>query len=123
MGPSRGSRSTLGVRGGPGGGRTGGSDDGETSLVASAVSGRSPPAGPQRMTRPRPPEAAALAYEKALCVSQDGFTLRAATRAGAGRLDAAGREATELPARSPNRGPPYWRSTILRRRALGGEDA
>ncbi len=32
-------------------------------------------------------------------------------------------EPTEPPARSPDRGPPYWRSTILRRRALGYEDA
>jgi hypothetical protein len=28
-------------------------------------------------------------------------------------------EATELPRRSPNRGPPYWASTLLRRQALG----
>lgn len=32
-------------------------------------------------------------------------------------------EPTELRARSPDRGPPYWKSTILRRRALGYEDA
>jgi len=32
-------------------------------------------------------------------------------------------EATELPARSPDRGPPYWASTILRRKALGYDDA
>jgi hypothetical protein len=32
-------------------------------------------------------------------------------------------EVTELPTRSPDRGPPYWRSTILRRRATGGENA
>ena len=32
-------------------------------------------------------------------------------------------EATELPARSGDRGPPYWKSVVLRRRALGGEDA
>jgi hypothetical protein len=32
-------------------------------------------------------------------------------------------ESTELPARSPDRGPPYWKSTILRRQALGYEDA
>ena len=32
-------------------------------------------------------------------------------------------ESTELPARSPDRGPPYWKSTILRRQAPGYEDA
>ena len=43
------------------------------------------------MIRLRPLEPRALAYDKPLCASQDGFTLHAATRAGA--LDAAGREA------------------------------
>jgi hypothetical protein len=28
-------------------------------------------------------------------------------------------EPTEVPARSPSRGPPYWKSTVLRRKALG----
>ena len=32
-------------------------------------------------------------------------------------------EATEAPHRSPKRGPPYWRSRVLRRLALGDEDA
>ena len=32
-------------------------------------------------------------------------------------------EATELPGRSPSRGPPYWKSQVLRRRVLGDEDA
>ncbi len=32
-------------------------------------------------------------------------------------------EPTELPERSPDRGPPYWASTILRRKALGYQDA
>ncbi len=32
-------------------------------------------------------------------------------------------EATELPRRSSSRGPPYWKSQVLRRQALGvGED-
>jgi hypothetical protein len=31
-------------------------------------------------------------------------------------------EPTELPVRSPNRGSPYWKSIVLRRRALGHED-
>ena len=29
-------------------------------------------------------------------------------------------EPYEVPGRSPSRGPPYWRSTVLRRNALGG---
>ena len=65
--------------------------DGEVELEVSAVSGRTPPAGPQWTVRLRPPEAAGMAYEKPLCVSEDGFTLHAATRAGG--LDTAGREA------------------------------
>ena len=28
-------------------------------------------------------------------------------------------EPTDLPARSPSRGPPYWKSVLLRRKALG----
>jgi hypothetical protein len=28
-------------------------------------------------------------------------------------------EPTDVPARSPNRGPPYWKSTVVRRKALG----
>ncbi|WP_438038682.1 hypothetical protein [Sorangium sp. So ce128] len=28
-------------------------------------------------------------------------------------------ESTAVPGRSPNRGPPYWKSTVLRRKALG----
>lgn len=31
-------------------------------------------------------------------------------------------EATEVPRRSPGRGPPYWKSHVLRRQVLGGED-
>ena len=31
-------------------------------------------------------------------------------------------EPTEVPRRSPGRGPPYWKSRVLRRRALGDED-
>jgi len=30
-------------------------------------------------------------------------------------------EATEVPPRSPGRGPPYWKSRVLRRQALGEE--
>ena len=35
------------------------------------------------------------------------------------RYLAAAGEATELPRRSPSRGPPYWRSQLLRLKALG----
>src|ERR687897_3865014 len=31
-------------------------------------------------------------------------------------------EATDVPRRSPSRGPPYWKSHVLRRRALGDQD-
>jgi hypothetical protein len=31
-------------------------------------------------------------------------------------------EATEAPRRSPPRGPPYWKSRVLRLKALGEED-
>ena len=31
-------------------------------------------------------------------------------------------EATELPQRSPGRGPPYWKSRVLRLKVLGEED-
>ncbi len=30
-------------------------------------------------------------------------------------------EPIDVPTRSPNRGPPYWKSTILRKKALGGD--
>ena len=31
-------------------------------------------------------------------------------------------EATEVPRRSPSRGPPYWKSRVLGRQACGDED-
>jgi hypothetical protein len=31
-------------------------------------------------------------------------------------------EAAEVPRRSPGRGPPYWKSRVLRRQVLGEED-
>ncbi len=65
--------------------------DPESNLAASAVSGQTPPAGPQWVSGLAPLEPHALAYDKPLCASLDGFTLHAATRAGA--LDQAGREA------------------------------
>jgi hypothetical protein len=38
------------------------------------------------------------------------------------RFLAAMGEPTELPRRSPGRGPPYWKSRVLRRQALGEEE-
>jgi hypothetical protein len=68
-----------------------GEGDPESNLAASAVSGQAPPAGPQWLKGLAPLEPHALAYDKPLCASLDGFTLHAATRAGA--LHPAGREA------------------------------
>jgi len=68
-----------------------GEGDPESNLASSAVSGQSPPAGPQWSSGLRPLKLHALAYDKPLCASLDGFTLHAATRAGG--LDAEGREA------------------------------
>ena len=68
-----------------------GDADPESNLAASAVSGQAPPAGPQWVRGLQPLESHALAYDKPLCASLDGFTLHAATRAGA--LDQTGREA------------------------------
>lgn len=69
-----------------------GEGDPESNLATSAVSGQSPPAGPQWSTGLRPLKLRALAYDKPLCASLDGFNLHAATRAGG--LDAEGREAS-----------------------------
>jgi hypothetical protein len=66
-------------------------DDGLAQLAASAASGQVPPAGPEWRRGALPMTRAALAYDKPLCASLDGFTLHAATCAGA--LDTAGREA------------------------------
>ena len=41
--------------------------------------------------------------------------------AGIARYLAAAGELTEVPSRSPGRGPPYWKSRVLRRQALGDE--
>ena len=38
------------------------------------------------------------------------------------RYLAAAGEATEVPRRSPSRGPPYWKSQVLRRKVLGHEE-
>jgi hypothetical protein len=42
--------------------------------------------------------------------------------ANVARFLAAVGEATEVPRRSPGRGPPYGKSRVLRRQALGEED-
>src|SRR5262245_3962386 len=68
-----------------------GEGDPEGKLAASAVSGQTPPAGPQWRSGLFPLESQPLAYDKPLCASLDGFTLHAATRAGG--LDPTGREA------------------------------
>jgi hypothetical protein len=42
--------------------------------------------------------------------------------ANVARFLAAMGEATQAPRRSPGRGPPYWKSRVLRRQGLGDED-
>ena len=42
--------------------------------------------------------------------------------ASTSRYLAAAGEGTEVRRRSPGRGPPYWKSRVLRRRALGEEE-
>ena len=64
---------------------------GLTRLAASAVSGTTPPAGPEWRRGALPLTHRAMVFERPLCVALDGFTLHAATRAGG--LDEAGREA------------------------------
>lgn len=41
--------------------------------------------------------------------------------AGIARYLAAAGELTEVPDRAPGRGPPYWKSRVLRRQALGSD--
>jgi hypothetical protein len=65
--------------------------DSDEALAASAVSGRTAPAGPQWLRGLVPLAPSALRFDKPLCAALDGFTLHAATRAGA--LDVMGREA------------------------------
>lgn len=60
-------------------------------LAASAVSGATPPAGPEWRRGALPVVHRAMVFERPLCVALDGFTLHAATRAGG--LDEQGREA------------------------------
>jgi hypothetical protein len=66
-------------------------DSGPAAAVAlPVVSGTAPPAGPQWVRRLGSLEPQPLSYDKPLCASLGGFTLHAATRAGA--LDRSGRE-------------------------------
>ena len=70
-----------------------GADDngGLSALAASAVSGTTPPAGPEWRRGALPFTSEPLKFERDLCVALDGFTLHAATRAGG--QDQEGREA------------------------------
>ncbi|WP_165373800.1 transposase [Sorangium cellulosum] len=77
-------------------------DEPEAVLCASAVSGREPPAGPQWLRGLSSYCPSALAYDKNIV-----------------RFLSALGEPTDVSARSPNRGPPYWKSTVVRRKALG----
>ena len=103
-------------------------DDPEGNLAASAVSGQAPPAGPQWVVPLARLEPHALAWDKPLWPKA---RLRAAPRwtgsrcmrlamitepASVVRYLAATGEATEVPSRSPGRGPPYGKSRVLRRR-------
>jgi len=66
-------------------------DNGLANLAASAVSGVTPPAGPEWRRGALPLTVGPMRFERPLCVALDGFTLHAATRAGG--QDAEGREA------------------------------
>ncbi len=66
-------------------------EDPEAGLLASAVSGEAPPTGPQWRRGLPVLDRRALAYDKPLCATLDGFSLHAATRAGG--HDPEGREA------------------------------
>ena len=69
-------------------------DEGHAALCASAASGQEPPAGPELRHKERPMAKVArapLVFDKPLCATLDGFSLHAASRAGA--LDTKGREA------------------------------
>jgi hypothetical protein len=70
------------------------------TLAASAVSGQVAPAGLLWVSSLAPLEPQALATRYLAIVG----------------------EATEVPRRSPGRGPPYGKSRVLRRKVVGGED-
>ena len=56
--------------------------DSLATLAASAVSGTTPPAGPEWRRGRLPLAHRPMVFERPLCVALDGFTLHAATRAG-----------------------------------------
>ena len=59
-------------------------DEGESLavLAASAVSGTTPPTGPERRRGALPFERRPMVFERPLCVALGGFTVHAATHAG-----------------------------------------
>jgi hypothetical protein len=66
---------------------------GSVNLAASAVSGQSPPAGPQWVSRLAPLEPHALAYDKPLCASLDGIHVHRDRPVGVGLLQRDAHEA------------------------------
>ena len=79
-----------------------------------------------RVTPPLPPTAEDVEPEKRVRPScQRRMRLLAVVKnpAGIARYLAAAGELTEVPSRAPGRGPPYWKSQVLRRQALGDDSA
>jgi hypothetical protein len=73
---------------------------------------------------PQPPQAAAAVDVLACSICQARMKLLALVKgpASISRYLATMGEATEVPRRSPGRGPPYWKSRVLRLKVLGDED-
>jgi hypothetical protein len=94
-----------------------GEGDPEGNLAASAVSGQTPPAGPQWVSRLAPLEPHALIYDKPLCASLDGSPCtrrrgRALSTRRAGRLSPKG--AADCSAQTPRpRGPTTFRRNSI----------
>ena len=84
--------------------------------------------------RPRRPEGApsyrpwaellarTFAVDVLACPKCHGRIAMVEDPANVARFLAAVGEPTKAPRRSPGRGPPYWKSRVLRRQALGEED-
>lgn len=97
-----------------------GDRSGLSELATAAASGDTPPAGPAFRRGAPPAPARGSDFEPHQSVGRAGFTLHAATRAGA--IDACGREIrrylralgepADAPPRRPARGPPYWSSRV-----------
>jgi serine/threonine protein kinase len=111
------------------------------TIVCEMISGQNPSMAPSETPadgqRPRRPEGApsyrpwaellarTFAVDVLACPKCHGrMRLLAMVEdpANVARSLAAVGEATEVPRRSPGRGPPYWKSRVLRRQALGEED-